>query len=928
MSRNLFSSWAAGLADGEFAQALACVGLARQPQPSFEPADLDAMVKDGFDAETRLLSIHAKAIAWLAFPHRENKVFDKSIAPATQYVKLWQTLLARLRRGAGDLIRIEILPEFPEREPRQPLFALQWLAKELGRPEVGVSSVTVRREAPGLEVGWGWPMRIGVLAGQPSAALRKLLDGRPWPEMFELVLADRGERECDLLLLDADLRGALAQVLAVSRRMTADCTVVLGGAGVDDTRAARLAASLRTEARTSGIAIADVAPDARNVWLGDLLREITHNMPLDVALWRAASTARAPQPYFEATGSLLRFARLAQTAARMADHLRSVGAALPAAIMANAVLSGAFEHEEHDARAIADARRSAESSRGTLRFLKKNGAPAPQPQPQPQPQAEERRVNFDLYDQASPDAALKGKPLAPGRHYRLDLSIGYPRGDSGSADGAFPSHKLPPGGHELNVAWVPLTRDDRGALPGPQTAKIFLPALGESGKCSFGFDTVARSGRFDARVIVSFGNRVVQTLMFSAGVGRAPLPGLKIESVAATDLDQLAYRSRVDASIVVNESPAGVPGATALAGGEVTYAELPNMEALVAEIRKSLKQLTARKEPFTALDDQALRGQLFNLAKYGRMLWRELNPAIRSALADAAALQVIDARPGAYLPVEFFFDCALPAPKNEMCPKAREFLEDSNKPHKECPHHGDTDFLCPLRFWGFQRVIERQAVYATDKDAGKFRLKSPAPVRPRIDAFRSALFAASDKVADADQGEVLKALKKQNVKQIAQVKDWNAWRKVVKTNSPTLLVLLPHSDRALDENGKKTIEEALEVGGKLLALSDLAEEDLSGPESPEPVVFLLGCSTNLVELPFANFVSYARKLNASLVVGTLSPVSGHRAAQFVAQMLEGLAAGADRSFGEAFLKVRRSLLAKGDGFALALVAYGDVDWIV
>jgi hypothetical protein len=94
------------------------------------------------------------------------------------------------------------------------------------------------------------------------------------------------------------------------------------------------------------------------------------------------------------------------------------------------------------------------------------------------------------------------------------------------------------------------------------------------------------------------------------------------------------------------------------------------------------------------------------------------------------------------------------------------------------------------------------------------------------------------------------------------------------------------------------------------------------------VVFLLGCSTGLAELPFANFVSNARKLNASLVVGTLAPVSGHRAAAFVAEMLQALSAGKDKSFGQTFLEVRRRLLANGNGFALALVAYGDVDWIV
>ena len=914
MSRSLFERWAAGLSAGDFAQALAGVGLADDPFPA--------------DESDRLLRIHAEAILALAELHREDKDFAKKVPPAAHYIQLWQSLLGRLRKDPDDLVRLEIRPSSP-REAGHPAFALDWLAKELGRPEVAASSVAVNCEAPGLEVGWNWPMRVGVLAGQGSAALRKLLDRRPWPQLFDVVLADGGERECDLLLLDASLRGALSQVLAVSRRITADCTVILGGAGAGGARSARLISSLRAEARTSGIAIADVDPAERSSWVEGLFREIAHNMPLDVALWRAASAAKAPQPYFEATANLLRFARLEKTASRMAAHFEALGAAPAAEAIARVLREGDFLHEEDDATSIADLRRTAEASLGApMRLARKNGAPAPAPAAKPAP--EERRVNFDLYDEAAPDERLEGKPLAKGRRYRIDLSIGFPRKDGGSADGAFPADQLPPdkAGHWLKVAFVPLTRDRRGELAEPQTAMLFLPPQGETRKGSFTFDTLVRSGRFDARVIVAYGNRIVQTLVFSAGIESDPLPVLRIESVAATDLDQLAYRSHVDAALVVNHSPAGVAGATALAGGEITYTELPNMEALVKEIRAALKQLAARKEPFKKLDDQELRKHLFQLAKYGRMLWRELRPETRRLLADAGALQVVDARPGAYLPVEFFFESALPGAKKEVCPKALEFLDNNDAPHKECPHHDDSDYLCPLRFWGFQRVIERQAVYADDENAGKFRLRSPAPLRPRIDAFRSALVGASEKVHKPDQRRILDALHSHKVKQVAQAKDWKEWCRAVKTNSPSLLVLLPHSDRAIDDDGKKTLEEALEVGGKLLSLNELGEEHIAGPKSPEPVVFLLGCSTGLAELPFANFVSYARKLNASLVVGTLAPVSGHRAAAFVAEMLQALSAGKDKSFGQTFLEVRRRLLANGNGFALALVAYGDVDWIV
>jgi hypothetical protein len=935
MSRNLFRRWAAGVGGGELAQALAALGAAGD---RFPPAKLDveALLK-GIDEKARLIQIHAATIQRLAAALATPQAALKDVPPSAQYTQAWRTVLARLRKKPLDLVRLEVIPAAERDAPQT--FALDWLVRELGRAEVDASSVVVRCEAPGLAVGWEWPMRLGILAGQSSPALRKLLERRGWKHLFHVVLADRGELECDLLLLDANLPQALSQVLGLSRRVTADCTVVLGSAGADPARAAQLIATLRNEARSSGLAIVDVDPAERPRWLPKLQAEITHDMPLDVALWRAAEYSGSPKPYVEATDNLLRLARVTETGDRMAAHVDSVGYEPPARAMSKAVKEGKFEHEDREATRIAEERGKAESALGApIRIGRRNGAPAPAPTAAPapaaKPPAEERRVNFDLYDEAKPSTKLEPVPLAQGRRYRIDISIGYPR-KVGSADGAFPAHELPPGGHTLTVVFIPLTRDDHGELEDPQSAEVYLPARGESRPCSFTFDTAARSARFDARVIVAFGNRVVQTLMFSAGIGKGPEPRLKLESVAASDLDQLAYRSRIEASIVVNHSPAGVPGVAVLAGKEVKYKEL-DIKAAVDEMRAALKQLAARKEPFAKLDDEDLRKQLFRLARHGRLLWRQIAPDQRALLAGSGPLQVIDARPGAYLPVEFFIEVPLPMGK-KICPQAREFLDSpepadgaslDETPHKQCPHYGDPDYFCPMRFWGFRRVIERQAVWATDEEAGDFRLSSPTPARPRIDAFRSALVAFSEKVLDPDQAAILKALKKHKVKQVVQAKDWTEWRKAVKKNSPTLLLLLPHSDRVVDDEGNKTMEEALEVGGKLHGIGDFDEPDVVGPNSLEPVVFLLGCSTKLTELPFANFVSAARQLKASLVVGTLAPVSGHRAAQFVTQMLEALAAENNGSFGSTFLKVRRRLLASGNGFALALVAYGDVDWIV
>jgi hypothetical protein len=182
---------------------------------------------------------------------------------------------------------------------------------------------------------------------------------------------------------------------------------------------------------------------------------------------------------------------------------------------------------------------------------------------------------------------------------------------------------------------------------------------------------------------------------------------------------------------------------------------------------------------------------------------------------------------------------------------------------------------------------------------------------------------ASEKVRTQDLTDVRKAVTALVPGSLDAV-DWDDWRTKVHEHSPVLLMLLPHSDEV---KGLGVKIEKLEIGGKALSINEFDPAVFTGPHSQAPIVFLLGCSTALTELPFANFVSAFRQNGAALVIGTLGIIRGRRTVQFVEALLEALGGGST-SFGEAFLKVRRSLLATGDAFALTLVSYGDSDWTI
>ena len=206
-----------------------------------------------------------------------------------------------------------------------------------------------------------------------------------------------------------------------------------------------------------------------------------------------------------------------------------------------------------------------------------------------------------------------------------------------------------------------------------------------------------------------------------------------------------------------------------------------------------------------------------------------------------------------------------------------------------------------------------------------YTISVPQPDVNRLDVFRSVLVGASSRVRPqdlSDPGGIVEAV--QRVATTARTaKDWDEWESAVAADSPSLL-LLPHSQEDPAHPGIP----CLEIGGMLLNNPHLESTYVAGPAAASPVVLLLGCSTQLTDVAFLNFVYAFKREKAALVIGTLATMRGRRAVAFVSELLDGLksAAGSERTFGEVFLETKCRLLASGDGFVLSLTAHGDVGW--
>ena len=322
------------------------------------------------------------------------------------------------------------------------------------------------------------------------------------------------------------------------------------------------------------------------------------------------------------------------------------------------------------------------------------------------------------------------------------------------------------------------------------------------------------------------------------------------------------------------------------------------------------------------------------LAHHGRLLQKALlsRRPWKNAIENAERIQIVEAREGQLLPIEWCYDGPVSDDKTPLCEHAAQALE-AGKCAATCPSGAAlASVICPLRFWGLGKTIERRSVPIDPKDDGREIVLYPnATVRRNgIDISRSALLAASsraERVAPGGTARVAEALRGLTSGRVAVVDGWDDWVAEVRQTSPSILVALPHLER---DKALQVI--AMEIGVGQLLRTGALERDLHvcGPGNVSgPIVLLLGCSTGLADIPFHSFVVRFGEEGAAIVLCTLAVVLGRQAAPVAEQIIDGLCRRTktgNACFGDVLLDVKRELVGKGMALALSLVAYGDADW--
>ncbi len=854
------------------------------------------------------------------------------------------------------------------------LTAGAWRPAELTRlltsPAGQARSAFVATPEPGRRdrLSWDWPLRVGVPDQPDAAGLREqLADAGSAVEwmgtLIEPVTVGRRRHTADLLVLPGTAERWRTWLPLTRPR--ADMVLLLTTEPDLDGEAALLRTT--TAAAVTGVVRLD--PTGHVSWLIDLIRSLSHDQALDEAMAYGWQRNGAGGGVLFAAPSTIAATRLRALMASAAVELEAVDliadepVALPPAageiryfMEPEPPLVGAGPPRVGAEPPVAFARigRAIGEARHSDGFIHETGGASRY--------ASARRATRAAAEDAGPiryvqAAVRRGRRVVPtflaGAAHEIRAFVGPPEAEAVVAPRPFPDETLPDApSHRLTVV---LASAD---LPGdPEVREIELPRVGRSDDAVFDVTIPAGPDRFEARLIVLHGNRILQTWLLRGPVvtraGAARETGADAETpedaivlapeamlrMRTTDLHR---RRPFDAALVLNHGHDGVARGTVTAGHESRTVNLDSdaVKAEVKKLRGRLEEVIDAPDEFDSLDDARFVELLVFLANRGVNLRSAIvDDALGDMLGDARRLQVLSAVPEAYLPLEFCYD--LPAPDRDatVCATGRARLADpldttypDEVAGQPCPGPHDATTVCPLGFWGLNRVIERQlfSIGEADRPAQGWRVSEPAGEGALLPLARPLLFAASDRVDGFVPGAIdsvrqqLAALAGPDAETVVT---WDDWCARVRDDRPGLLVALPHTFE------DDLLGVSLSIGDdQNLASSHLTADYVhaTGDESPVAVL-LLGCSTAASDITFEHFPAKFRGGGAAVVLGTLTKVLGRHAAPvaaaLVTRMLQTPPDGG-ASLGEALVETRRALLDGTTAMVLALVAYGDADWIL
>jgi hypothetical protein len=945
--RSEFGSWGLDLDDDEFGKALAVAGIIGSEYWSENLDDITERLINRF--RPRSDANYGKPSIW----RKPQGV--SSTPPGSTLARAWD----RFRDQSKERFQARLWDPDTQgfRDLPVRLFAMVSphtdgiaVASYLTRSSLGSVALHFADRWMSADADWRWPLRVGYAPGAGTVSLNAFRD-HPWVDSLHIGFDVSPTAEfCDVLIVTDPPWEFLPKLASGEVRVDANCVVFLGSVVESWARTVPLVEAVGTYCHASGVGFVNVAPTEFGGFFVELIRYLSHDEPIDLALASAARKHGNPPPLLWAHPILARVASTRQRAAilaRMTEIYRAPVEPIDIREDAGGRLAAA---DIEELKAVAS---QLEFVWPSIEFVRESGRASDVAAAAPRAEAlvaeasltentHTRRILAGVY------AVVDGEPrLTPGG-FAIDLpsivrvAIGSLIEGWGAAEDRFPDDILPLS-EEPHRLTVVLSVPD--LVPEPLVATIVLPRTGPSSTCEFALGVVPPDREsVRARISVLFRNRILQTAILSApvvrGLGQAEdspqMISIDVEAPVRPGLADLGERRRFDAAMLFNHTEAGDSGVQSFAGRRNDLNIDPRIDAEVGAINRLISRVATDPQKYEAIDSPESRALIIGLARHGTLLRDGLFLAPwLDIMRRAKRIQLVSVDPSVLVPVELVYDRSSPADDAVLCPNwatraTKDPASSEGRCGDDCPP--GPGVVCPLSFWCTSKVVERAAVDGTGPPPDLVRdvrfETEPTTTRRELPLFGSALLGASSKVDTFLEGAtkgVFDSLGQATDGHAGNVATWNDWTSSITSLDPALLLLLPHTaqDNALIET--------IEIGQDAVGVDRLDIPHVRNQAKElAPLVILLGCSTAVPSLPFQSFVIKFRSLGASVVIGTMATILGRHASPAAKALIAAIRTSADQpggaTLGEVVRDARRTLLSNGVVMALALTAYGDADW--
>ncbi len=1015
MLKNIIGDWGSGLSDGDYACALAALGVleatgTEQHRASSDPAKLMAALKQEFDGGERTpvwrgaknLGRATTVASWRQTLHTD----------AATLVETWRTYIAASSHPR-QRPRLALMAGWRNRSD---LFDFDSLWAWLNRQDIGLQALVMADgHADRSSTRWHWPLRVGVAAGAQGAEilakLREAQNGRSWvADLARCYTVGDARDACDLLILTP---AATTQILEQPRtRLRASFIVCLEDERPDPAQLVGRCAVLRERLRAAGVAAINRAGSSFRLadWFVAVLREVSHDLPIHAAVWGTGQWRFNLDQLLIGVPGALDKCRILAIAERQDRVVRALEAATGSGelVPVGATLGIGDESMPTfggpgggDNTAISStptpvppftARRNLAEELRNRAFVAESVDGMDTVRELAQQESDIDVIRVLRWIQANawrPDAPeIAARSLAPKQWNLLGIHIGPsegPRTDASFVEGAVDfsrgdvvvsvqvelsgahltaldsadlkwmfNEDLRPGdmrdggeraGKLLSGPLAKLAVDTESrkdtTIVGLAATTIVLPPGGDSTLALFAVFPVDDT-KVDGRIAIIYRNRVLQTARLSVGVGAAAGgAGLDVVTEAAIHPrdDDLEERREYDVTIQVSD----VGGKLHLAiqhDQSLKDVQLDELEAPILDIGSALER-TAVYWDYSkpVLQQDVFVETLYALADNGAALEQHLRKKCGDDIDSWHRIHLVPAT-NKFLPLEYVYDGLPPQHDAGVCPNMLGALERGScdramEGATSCPNQRSKAFVCPMHFWGFSRLIERNGTVDAAPGLSVSDMRSAMTSVPTKQAYghvQSILFAASNRAfayettpqAQSDErASLVKSLATLSGS-VVEVSDWNRWREEA-AKKPNLLVLVAHTDK---ERGTRV----LEIGErKFLGYSEI-QPDLSGAAGQPQLLLLLGCSAADVTENFQPYPVRFRDAGVSVVLAPVAPIRGKDAVPIAKQIAKRLADRLSQSesttFGELMPLLRRELLLAGHPGVMGLVGFGDGDWLL